>query len=152
MTKAHLSDLQGRILDACKAAEMAASRRMPTDRELADVAGVDASLVCRWRSGSREVGLAELDRLASRFGAAAVYAPLMARHEAPAAAVLLTTARSASVRATATMAGFSASLEEALTDGQLTEEEVEGLEMQAAQAEAQLRRALQAVTNRRRSA
>jgi len=151
MTKAHLSDLQGRILDACKAAEMAASRRMPTDRELADVAGVDASLVCRWRSGSREVGLAELDRLAARFGAAAVYAPLMARHEAP-AAVLLTTARSASVRATASMAGFSASLEEALTDGQLSEQEVEGLEMQAAQAEAQLRRALQAVTNRRRSA
>ena len=151
MTKAHLSDLQGRILDACKAAEMAASRRMPTDRELADVAGVDASLVCRWRSGSREVGLAELDRLAARFGAAAVFEPLVSRHGQSSTPVLAV-ARTASVRATADMAGFAASVDEALADGLVTDQEAEGLQMQANQALANLNRALAAVAGRRRSA
>lgn len=149
MTKAHLSDLQGRILDACKAAEMAVSRRMPTDRELADVAGVDASLVCRWRSGSREVGLAELDRLAARFGADAVYAPLLARHQAATPAPALAMARSASVRATLETASFAASIDDALADGRITDEEAEGLQMQANQAVAQLNQALRAVARRK---
>lgn len=149
MTKAHLSDLQGAILDACKASEMAASRRMPTDRELGDVAGVDASLVCRWRSGAREVGLAELDRLAARFGASAIYAPLLARHSAPQPALALASARSASIRATVETASFAASIDDALADGSISDAEAEGLTMQANQAVAQLHQALRAVARRR---
>lgn len=149
MTKAHLSDLQGAILDACKAAEMAAARRMPTDRELADIAGVDASLVCRWRSGSREVGLAELDRLSARFGTDAVYAPLLARHQVATPAPALSVARSASVRATLETASFGASIDDALSDGRITDKEAEGLQMQANQAVAQLNQALRAVARRR---
>lgn len=47
MAPALLADLQERILDACKAAGHAAAGKTPTDRELADVAGVDASIVSR---------------------------------------------------------------------------------------------------------
>jgi hypothetical protein len=58
-------------------------------------------------------------------------------------------ARSASVRATLETASFAASIDDALADGRITDEEAEGLQMRANQAVAQLNQALRAVARRK---
>ncbi len=134
MSPTTLADLQEAILDRAKAAGLAATGRMPTDRELADVAGVDASIVSHWRRGRREAGLAELVRLVDRYGAD-VPAPLQERGNhvpAPGPREVLSLA----VDATAQQAALTASLHAALADGRLTDEEHAGLVRQLDQAEA----------------
>lgn len=151
MNRTELAALQERILDGCKAAGLAAGR-MPTDRELADVAGVDPSIVSHWRRGRREAGLAELVRLADRYGAGAVWAPLSERSAPASPLVPLRDAVPAGLAAVRDAAMFTASIDAALADGRITDEEAEGLQLQHDHAVAGLHRALLAIQDRRRSA
>lgn len=141
-----LGDLQERILDACKAVGHAATGRTPTDRELADAAGVDASIVSHWRRGRREAGLAELVRLGDRYGDC-VLAPLQERFEGAGKAAR-SAALPAALAATVATAGFASSVQNALADGTITDSEADGLERQHDQAVAGLHRSLMAVRSR----
>lgn len=69
MTQRELAELQGRILARCAGA-------CRTDGQLAMVAGVERSLVSRWRSGEREIGISELVKLTAAYGAEVVLEPL----------------------------------------------------------------------------
>jgi transcriptional regulator with XRE-family HTH domain len=57
-----LAVLQERLLDSAKAAVGS------TDRELAELAGVDRTVVSRWRSGEREMSLGHLRSLVLGLG------------------------------------------------------------------------------------
>lgn len=140
-----LASLQERILDGCKAAGLAAGK-MPTDRELADVAGVDASIVSHWRRGRREMGLAELVRLGDRYGEAALL-PLRERF-GDAVRVARADALPAAIAATADAAGFTAAVQAALVDGKITDDEAADLERRHGQAVADLNRSLMALKAR----
>lgn len=144
-----LAALQESMLDACKASALAQGQKMPTDRQLADVAGVDASIVSHWRAGRREIGLAEIVRLGDRYGAD-VIACLGERfgravRPSPREAIPL------AIGATAATATFTAAVHAALADGRLTDEEAEGLQQQHDQAVAQLHRSMMAITATRRA-
>lgn len=134
MSPTHLADLQEAILDRAKAAGHAATGRMPADRELADVAGVDASIVSHWRRGRREAGLTEIVRLVDRYGTD-VLAPL-AERKTPAAVPAPREVLALAVDATARTATLAAGVHAALADGHLTDTEADELLQQLNQAEA----------------
>lgn len=73
MTPRQRESLQSAVLDAIHRAHPGS-----TDREIAGVAGVDRSLVSRWRSGEREIGLSELLSLQRHYGSEAALSPLAA--------------------------------------------------------------------------
>lgn len=146
-TSTTLAALQESILDACKAVALSRGERMPTDRMLADVAGVDASILSHWRAGRREIGLAEIVRLGDRYGdqVLAGLAERFGKATRPARSEALPLA----VLATASTAQFTATVQAALADGRITDEEAEDLERQCTQAEAQLHRAFRAAVQGR---
>lgn len=116
--------MQGRILARC-------AREGQTDAALAVAAGVDRSLISRWRSGEREIGLDDLTRLVGAYGAEIVLEPLarpdgceVRRLDSEGAPALLRRTSIAVVRGAGELA---AAVEEALEDGRLTSEEVEQL-------------------------
>lgn len=73
MTPRFREALQSGMLDTIKRAHPGT-----TDTEIAGIAGVDRSLVSRWRNGEREIGLTEIVRLQRHYGAEAALSPIAA--------------------------------------------------------------------------
>lgn len=68
-----------RVIDAIKVAH-AKSGIAPSDRSIAEVAGVDPSVLCRWRRGQRVMGYEHIHRLAERYGMPVVYGAISDAH------------------------------------------------------------------------
>ena len=146
MTPRTRQALQEKILDVVKQTHPGT-----TDSEIAGVAGVDRSLVSRWRNGEREIGLTELVRLQRHYGAVAVLGPIAAldgcevRSLTPDPAPL----RRGSLAVVQAAGGLAADIEAALEDGLITEAEASQLLDAADQLAQRLERLRAAITRRR---
>lgn len=69
-----------RVIDAIKVSQ-AQGGIAPSDRAIADVAGVDPSVLCRWRRGQRVMGFEHIYRLANHYGIVTVHGAIMGAHE-----------------------------------------------------------------------
>jgi len=122
-----------------------------TDSEIAGVAGVDRSLVSRWRNGEREIGLTELIRLQRHYGAVSVLTPIAAldgcevRQLTPDPAPL----RRGSLAVVQAASGLASDIEAALEDGRITGAEAAQLSDAADQLARRLERLRAAITPRR---
>ena len=132
MTPSAKAALQSRMLDRIKTTSPGSP---PTDTEIAAVAGVDRSLVSKWRSGEREIGVSELLNLAAAYGGVVVLQPFadagdceVVPRERP------TGCSDLRVMAGQTVLGaaeFNVSVQAALADGRVTDEEAADLQRRA---------------------
>ena len=120
MTPRTRQALQETILDRIKAEHPGT-----TDSEIAGVAGVDRSLVSRWRNGEREIGLSELVNLQRHYGAVAVLGPVAildgceVRPAAPDPAPL----RKGALAVVHAAGSLAVEIESALEDGRISNDE-----------------------------
>ena len=131
MTPLERSQLQKRILESARAAVPGGR---PTNIEVANAAGCDRTEIPRFEHGERKMDLDEIIALADRFGGEAVLAPiaeLFGLHVVPAEAVGDANGRELSRNAALLTQGsamFSVAVQEAISDGRLTDDEAEELE------------------------
>ena len=130
MSPTERAEVQGRLLSAVKAS---VEGGRPSNTELGDTMHCDRSEVSRFERGERRMDLDELEALADRYGADAVYGSLLLRHgrrlvvlEAP--GTVLRELPRASSRVTRSAAELGDAIAEALSDGRVTDEEAEDLQ------------------------
>jgi transcriptional regulator with XRE-family HTH domain len=134
MSPRRIAAIQSATLEAVKAASGA--DKPPTDAEVALAAGVDRTLVSKWRTGDREIGLADLVGLVEAFGAGVVLRSLASADDCDVVRRPEPGFRPESrILAAADLADEASSLTAAVAraeaDGRVTDSEVDDLERRA---------------------